>query len=161
VTDPRDVIRRAHEAVQRVDAANRERALERQLRGPADDLDRVEPRPVADWWTCKSTKEMTTRQFHAWLDVGKPPLEPPKPAPSKPERQNGMTETQVRAHVTARLDGLVAVLGEEVAAVEKKIRSDLNVELAELRAQVYELRHSERSTEVIDLPDDWRSRATH
>ena len=47
-----------------------------------------------------------------------------------------MTETQVRAHVTARLDGLVAVLGEEVAAVEKKIRSDLNVELAELRAQV-------------------------
>ena len=53
------------------------------------------------------------------------------------------------------------MLGEEVAAVEKKIRSDFNVELAALRAQLYELRHSERSAEVIDLPDDWRSRATH
>ena len=25
----------------------------------------------------QDTKEMTTRQFHAWLDAGKPPLEPP------------------------------------------------------------------------------------
>ena len=156
--DRLEVIRKARETLQRVDDAARRHRLEEQQRDP---VDAAAPRPVADWWACKTTKEMTTRQFHAWLDAGKPPLEPSKPAPSKPERQNGMTEAQVRAHVTERLDGLVAMLGEEVAAVEKKMRSDFNVELAELRAQLYEQRHSERSTEVIDLPDDWRSRATH
>ena len=34
MTDPRDVIRRAHEAVQRVDAANRERALNASCAAP-------------------------------------------------------------------------------------------------------------------------------
>jgi hypothetical protein len=160
-SDPRDAIQRAHETLRRLDDADRRRRFEEQQRAPVDEAETLDSIEVfkAAWDPANprglTVKAMNPAEFNAWCDAGRPPLEPPKPAPSKLERQNGMTETQVLAHVTERLDGLVAVLGEEVAAVEKKIRADFNVELAELRAELHELR-GERSAGVTDLPD-WKS----
>ena len=65
-----------------------------------------------------------------------------------------------RAHVVERLVEFAELMGEEVALVEKKLRANFNVELAELRAELHELR-GERNAGVIDLPDDWRSHAAH
>ena len=70
-----------------------------------------------------------------------------------------MTETQVREYVAKQHDELVAVIGEEAGKADAKLAAqiqELRIELVELRAQFYELRHSERSDDIVDLPN-WRS----
>src|SRR5262245_51913559 len=50
-----------------------------------------------------------------WRRLRAQSMEPPKPAPPKPkQRENEMTERQVRAHVERRLEAVVALVGGEV-----------------------------------------------
>jgi hypothetical protein len=99
-----------------------------------------------------------------WARLRAQSVEPPrKPAPQPKQRENEMTETQVRAHVTEQLDGLVAVIGDETGKADAKLAEQirqLRIELVELRAELYEMR-GERRTEVVDLPADWRPNVSH
>ena len=131
----------ALETLRRVDDAERRRRFEEQL--------------ALRFWIDIGCEDALVR----WRRLRQQSVEPPKPAPSPPKQRN-MTDTQIRAHVDEQLEDFAKILGEEVAVIEKKIRADFNVEIAELRAQLYELRHGERSTDVLELPD-WRHAATH
>jgi hypothetical protein len=144
-------------AYETLERANR--TIDQQQRAPVDDVYVAEAPPLK--WDAANPRKltvatMTQREYNAWVAAGKPALTAPVATVTK-AKADDMVRAAVgreRAHVAEQLEGLVAVLGEEVAAVEKKIRSDFSVELAELRAQLHELRN-ERSAELLDLPN-WR-----
>jgi hypothetical protein len=156
--DRRDAIQRARETLRRLDDADRRRRFEEQQRGPVDDLDCVEPMPVADWRGCKTTTEMTSKQFSKWIDDGKPALTAPVVMVPKSKVADIIRSAvdQERANTQASLEAFAEIMGEEVAAIETRLRADFNVELAELRAQLHELRGERSAGDILDLPD-WRS----
>jgi hypothetical protein len=157
--DRYEPVRRARELLQRLDDADREAALERQLRDPAEDLDRVEPMPVADWRTCKTTKAMTTRQFNAWCDAGKPALENPVAPHDRvlASKVDALVRTAVdreRTNTQASFEAFAEIMGEEVAIIENKLRADFKAEIEALRAA--KVARPDFGDEVLELPD-WKS----
>jgi hypothetical protein len=148
--DADEINRRARETLARLEARDRERALERWQRGPVGDL--VEREDALQRW------ERLRLQS----------VEPPKRAPPPPkQRIEMMTETRVQAMAEAciqkRLEDFAALMGEEVALVEKKMRRDFTAELDALRAEIAQLRR-ELDSGVIELPGppkDWRDATTH
>jgi hypothetical protein len=156
-SNPRDAIQRARETLQRLEAADRERALERQLQ-PVDDLAPVEPMPV-DYRDCKSTKDMTVRQYAQYCEDGKPPLQAPVTVPkAKVAALVRAAVDRERANMQASFEAFAEILGEEVAVIEKRMRADFKAEFDKLRAEIRELKFGDAG--VLDLPD-WKSYAAH
>jgi hypothetical protein len=143
----REIIEQAHENVARIDAKQRIWAAERAERDP--------------------TAPDASVRWAAMMPKPEPPKPKPQPRPQRntemdsdtADAWNSWWDGRFSTAIERRDDGLLAVLGEEVDLLisarlreeETKLRADFNVELAELRAQLYELRN-ERSAEVIDLP---------
>jgi len=153
--DRHEVLERARETLRRLEARDRERRLERQMRGPVDELERDVQLPPADYRGCRSTREMTARQFNSWCDAGRPALTSAnrKHVSVLKSQADALISAAIageRAHVAERLEGFASVLGAECGAIEKRLRADI----AELRAD-------ERGIEALDLPADWRHHATH
>ena len=163
--DHRETLARAYETLRRVDAADRERRLEQQLRGPVDDFDCVEP--IANWRRCKTTQEMTTSQFDQWCRDGKPALVArndaeqrhlPVMTKSKVDALVRAAVEQERATMQAAMEVAVAIVGEECGKNESRLRSDFKAEFDKLRAEIRELKFGDAG--VLDLPD-WKSYAAH
>jgi hypothetical protein len=95
-----------------------------------------------------------------WARLRAQSIEPPKkPAPQPKQREPQMTEMQVRAHVTQRLDELVAVIGDETGKADAKLAEQirqLRIELVELKAELHDMRGERSDDVVLDLPN-WRS----
>jgi hypothetical protein len=167
--DRYEPIRRAREMLRRGEDDDRRRRFEAAQRGPVDDLDCDAPPPTADWRSCKTTREMSTRQFAQWCDDGKPPLQPAlkdRLFPVTRSKVAEMIRTAIageRAAAQVSEDALVSILGDEVGRMDKRLLEVLRAEIDTLRTEVSTLRR-EFDSGVIELPGppkDWRHAATH
>jgi hypothetical protein len=154
--DAEEIIRKSREILARRD---RERELEKWRARPDDVLYRDESLPITDWRGCKSTKEMSGRQFSKWVDDGKPPLtsaKPPREADLKVTKsQVDAAINQERANLQSSLQTLAEIIGDETGKADAKLAKQIE----QLRAELDALRnvHEQRGGDaIIDLPD-WRS----
>jgi hypothetical protein len=168
-----EITRRARETLARLDEAERRRRFEQQ-RGPSLDvsnmLDKCDaPMPIADYRGCKTTAEMTSRQFDQWCRDGKPALRRGGlDTVSKPVTESkiaNMISTAVdreRANLQASLQTLAEIIGEECGKNEKALRTEidaLRTEISNLRDSDHHLRFQPGDA-VLDLPN-WRSDVEH
>jgi hypothetical protein len=158
------VIAESRAILQRLAEADRQRELERLQRGP---VEVAALPPVEEVWDPANPRGLTVatmsqREFNAWCDAGKPPLEKPKPQP----QPYAAMRVEIEARLQTRLMQFASIVGGEVGKREKMVveklqaqlnaeRVNFNIQLDALRKEVAALRDERSSGEIVDLPK-WR-----
>jgi hypothetical protein len=92
---------------------------------------------------------MNSREFNAWCDAGRPPLEPP-----------AARRATMEATLQARLEKFADLLGKEIGQIHQGINAEIAVLRAEHRRELdalhAKLRQFEPDNDAVDLPN-WRS----
>jgi hypothetical protein len=117
----------------------------------------AKPTPI-DWSGCRSVAEMTSAQFSAWCDAGKPPLEAPWSSATTEGlhyrvRWNTEPAAPTSASAASGADIFTEDQQEVIAYALHLLRNELR---DEFRVEVDKLRHemirAEKSGDVIELP---------
>ena len=138
------------------DARKRSLELLMQVEQTLAAAERTEPNdlhfPAPGWRGKNSVGQMTSAEFSAWFDAGKPPLAAePQPQSSKERRRqvkDGMAERiaareqirrelrrEMQQRLQQQLQAFASLMGEEAGLMEARLRA----QIAELQRQLEEL----------------------
>src|SRR5215204_1206392 len=89
------------------------------------------------WSGCRDVGSMTSAQFSAWCDAGRPALTQPQPRGPSVQELRAMAEQHER---DMERRALLDAMGEALGTIRKQMREHANAETTKLRAELAVLR---------------------